>query len=67
MNRREFVAVNAGMMINAAWAPLLSQQQTKRTRLILLGTGGGPMPRTNRVASSQVIIVNNSAYIVDLW
>jgi ribonuclease BN (tRNA processing enzyme) len=65
MNRREFVAVNAGMLIKASWSPLLSQQQAKRTRLILLGTGGGPMPRTTRVASSQVIVVNNSAYVVD--
>jgi ribonuclease BN (tRNA processing enzyme) len=65
MNRREFVAVNAGMLINASWTPLLSQQQAKGTRLILLGTGGGPLPRTNRIASSQVILVNNSAYVVD--
>ena len=36
-----------------------------RTRLILLGTGGGPRPRKNSFASSQVIIVNNVAYVVD--
>jgi ribonuclease BN (tRNA processing enzyme) len=35
------------------------------TRLILLGTGGGPRPRTASSASAQVILVNNSAYVVD--
>jgi ribonuclease BN (tRNA processing enzyme) len=65
MNRREFVAANAGMLINASWPPLHNRQQAKRTRLILLGTGAGPRPRTDRVASSQVILVNNSAYVVD--
>lgn len=36
-----------------------------KTRLILLGTGGGPRPRTNSFASSQVILINNVAYVVD--
>ncbi|MGH9843301.1 MAG: MBL fold metallo-hydrolase [Blastocatellia bacterium] len=36
-----------------------------RTRLILLGTGGGPRPRKNSFPSSQVILVNNQAYVVD--
>ena len=36
-----------------------------KTRLILLGTGGGPRPRKNSFASSQAIIVNNVAYVVD--
>jgi ribonuclease BN (tRNA processing enzyme) len=34
-------------------------------RLILLGTGGGPRPRKNSFPSSQVILVNNQAYVVD--
>jgi ribonuclease BN (tRNA processing enzyme) len=36
-----------------------------RTRLILLGTGGGPRPRPHRTASSQVILVDGAAYVVD--
>jgi ribonuclease BN (tRNA processing enzyme) len=36
-----------------------------KTRLILLGTGGGPRPRKNSFASSQVIIVDGVAYVVD--
>ncbi len=36
-----------------------------RTRLILLGTGGGPRPRKASSASAQVIVANNSAYVID--
>ena len=36
-----------------------------RTRLILLGTGGGPRPKTNRMSSAQVIIADERLYVVD--
>jgi ribonuclease BN (tRNA processing enzyme) len=36
-----------------------------KTRLILLGTGGGPRPRRNSFPTSQVILINNAAYVVD--
>jgi ribonuclease BN (tRNA processing enzyme) len=39
--------------------------QPARTRLILLGTGGGPRPRAAFAASSQVILVGDAAYVVD--
>jgi ribonuclease BN (tRNA processing enzyme) len=35
------------------------------TRLILLGTGGGPRPRTANSASAQLIVSNGIAYVVD--
>ena len=34
-------------------------------RLILLGTGGGPRPRTANSASAQVIVAKETAYVVD--
>jgi len=34
-------------------------------RLILLGTGGGPRPRTASSAPAQVIVANDAAYIID--
>ena len=34
-------------------------------KLILLGTGGGPRPRKARSAPAQVIVVNDTAYVVD--
>lgn len=65
MDRRTFVAAGAGMLA-APWpSALFGRRQPARTRLILLGTGGGPRPRTNRTASSQVVIVGNSIYAVD--
>ena len=65
MDRRDFVAAGAAMLVRPLRFPLVSRQQAGRTRLILLGTGGGPRPRTNRIASAQVIIVDDSAYVVD--
>ncbi len=35
------------------------------TRLILLGTGGGPRPRRASSGSAQVIVAGGSAYVVD--
>ena len=34
-------------------------------RLILLGTGGGPRPRTASSAPAQVIVANDAAYVID--
>jgi ribonuclease BN (tRNA processing enzyme) len=36
-----------------------------RTRLILLGTGGGPSPKRLRSAPAQVILLGDDAYVVD--
>jgi ribonuclease BN (tRNA processing enzyme) len=35
------------------------------TRLILLGTAGGPRPRATRGSPAHVIIANESAYVID--
>jgi ribonuclease BN (tRNA processing enzyme) len=39
--------------------------QPAATRLILLGTGGGPRPQKARTASAQVIVSNDVAYVID--
>ena len=44
---------------------MAQQSPPSKTRLILLGTGGGPRPRQGRHPSSQVILINNAAYVVD--
>src|SRR5436853_7678587 len=59
MNRRAFLAVTA-----AAVLPHVLRAQAK-TRLILLGTGGGPRPRKENMASAQVLVVNDALYVVD--
>lgn len=35
------------------------------TRLITLGTAGGPVPRAKRAQSSNLLIVNNTPYLID--
>src|SRR5438552_298338 len=54
--RREFLA-GLGLAALAAPAP--------QTRLVLLGTGGGPSPKRLRSAPAQVIVVGEDAYVVD--
>jgi ribonuclease BN (tRNA processing enzyme) len=55
---------------SATWLGAFSRSsraegQTNKTRLILLGTGGGPRPRKASSAPAQVIVRNNVAYVVD--
>src|SRR5689334_16757893 len=64
MNRRAFLSTAALPWLAGS---LGSQAVTprSRTRLILLGTGGGPTPKKSVSAPAQVIIVNNTAYVID--
>jgi ribonuclease BN (tRNA processing enzyme) len=48
----------------ALWPWHVTAQATK-TRLILLGTGGGPRPRKASSAPAQVIVINGTPYVVD--
>jgi len=63
MNRREFLGTAAVCLA----APRLSRPTRARaaSRLIMLGTAGGPRPRATRAASAQAIVVGNTAYVVD--
>jgi ribonuclease BN (tRNA processing enzyme) len=63
LNRRTFLAAAAAL---AARRRRATQPTTQaRTRLILLGTAGGPRPRKTRSAPAQVIVVGDAAYVVD--
>lgn len=62
-DRRAFLAGALGLCA-APFTPALLAQSS-RTRLILLGTGGGPRPRKAVSAPAQVIIVNGAAYVID--
>ncbi|TMH44401.1 MAG: MBL fold metallo-hydrolase [Betaproteobacteria bacterium] len=64
IKRRTFLA-GAATLAAAAWLPDRSQGQGSKTRLILLGTGGGPRPRKASSAPAQVIIANDTPYVVD--
>ena len=64
LHRRSFLSGLA-----AATLPLESltaqPREAQRTRLILLGTAGGPRPRRGRSGSAQAIVVGGQVYVVD--
>jgi ribonuclease BN (tRNA processing enzyme) len=66
-NRRGFLSAIGGVTLGglsmAAWIPAVRAQS--KTRLILLGTGGGPRPRKNSKSTSHAVIVNDVLYVVD--
>ena len=64
LDRRTFLGLVAALP--CTWRlPATRVRQGSRTRLILLGTGGGPRPRKLRSAPAQVIVVNDTAYVID--
>jgi ribonuclease BN (tRNA processing enzyme) len=62
LTRRAFVA-SALAVVGACHGT--SAAQGGPTRLILLGTGGGPRPRRASSGSAQVIVSRNAAYVID--
>ena len=64
MDRRA-VLTWAAALAGAAGFPSHSEEQSTKTRLILLGTGGGPRPRKANSAPAQVIVANDTAYVID--
>ena len=65
--RRRVLAGGAALTLAAgkASAAVPATDATGKSRLILLGTGGGPTPKANRSAPAQVILVNGAAYVID--
>ncbi|MDQ2971616.1 MAG: hypothetical protein M3R20_01325, partial [Pseudomonadota bacterium] len=41
-----------------------SLQSSKRSRLILLGTAGGPTPKADRSAPANAIVIDGAIYVV---
>jgi ribonuclease BN (tRNA processing enzyme) len=63
MNRRTFLARAAVLAPAPLW--LSRRGPSAQTRLILLGTAGGPRPHPTRAAPAQVIVAGDAAYVVD--
>jgi ribonuclease BN (tRNA processing enzyme) len=62
--RRQFVQASAALVSAFSLSGVSAAAQAK-SRLILLGTAGGPTPKPNRAAPSQVIVVNGLSYVID--
>ncbi|MEO8064110.1 MAG: MBL fold metallo-hydrolase [Pseudomonadota bacterium] len=66
-SRRSFLAAAGTLSALTALPPAASVagDDAVRTRLVLLGTAGGPRPRKTRSASAQAIVVGGAIYIAD--
>ncbi|WP_343619997.1 MBL fold metallo-hydrolase [Ralstonia sp.] len=71
-NRRRWMRQAGALAVGAGAASaslplsaLAADAPKKGTRLILLGTAGGPTPKKNRSAPAQVIVINGVSYVVD--
>src|SRR5262245_41856961 len=67
-HRRQFLCLAAGaaalpVVTHAARAQTVPKAGT--TRLITLGTLGGPNPRARQANSSNLLIVNGALYVID--
>lgn len=65
-SRRRLALDVAAVCLPASFCQSTQSHTTgSKTRLILLGTAGGPCLRKTRVPSSQVVLVNGAAYVID--
>jgi len=62
VNRRDFLARTVAV---AAAVRLGRAQPALKSRLILLGTAGGPTPKKTRAAPAQIIVVGDRGYVID--
>ncbi len=66
LTRRRILQAGAALAVAAPLRPGWAADEARpKSRLILLGTAGGPTPKPNRAAPAQVIVVNNASYVID--
>jgi len=65
IDRRDVLVWAGAAAAGALWPRSIPAQEGAKTKLILLGTGGGPRPRATRSQPAQVILVNDTPYVVD--
>jgi ribonuclease BN (tRNA processing enzyme) len=63
-SRRAFLATASTWLASAVLSRASPRESTK-TRLVLLGTAGGPTPKATRAAPAQAIVVGDDVYLVD--
>ena len=62
MNRRAFIARLSSAALTGL-VPLV--RAVPASRLILLGTAGGPTPKATRSGPSQIIVIGDRGYVID--
>ncbi len=68
VSRRRFLAGSAAVFVSLTSGRRGHAQGaavTKRTRLVMLATGGGPRPRKDRGNTAHALVVDNVLYLVD--
>ena len=65
MNRRDALGVSVGALLASTLGRSLAAEQSNNTRIVLLGTAGGPSPKVSRAAPSSMIVAGGSLYVVD--
>ncbi|HWK11261.1 MAG TPA: MBL fold metallo-hydrolase [Vicinamibacterales bacterium] len=63
VSRRRFIGTVLGSVVTAAAATARADQP--RSRLILLGTAGGPTPKPSRAAPANAIVIGDRTYVID--
>jgi len=65
-NRRQWLrAAGFGLAATAVGALPFAARAAARSRLILLGTAGGPTPKPDRAAPASAVVVDGVIYVVD--
>lgn len=63
VSRRLFLAAGSAWLLSAALPE--AQRPVNATRLVLLGTAGGPTPKAKSAAPAQAIVAGDRIYLVD--
>jgi hypothetical protein len=58
-------AALAGLSVIATGVPANAQGQERGTKVVTLGTRGGPLPTKDRAQSSNLLVVNGTPYLID--
>jgi ribonuclease BN (tRNA processing enzyme) len=64
VTRRQFLSQSSACCL-AAFPALTARQTAPSSRLILLGTAGGPTPKKTRSGPSQIIVIGERGYVID--
>jgi ribonuclease BN (tRNA processing enzyme) len=65
MNRRDVLSSMAVAFLSTLSGGASEAAQPAGTRLVLLGTAGGPSPKVSRAAPASMIVVGGALYVVD--